>query len=222
MVRDAGAVDELAPAGAELEIPAAEVRRLAGCGPDHRWDRAAEAAIAEARRLLVPRARCRRLAGAELGGLFDGGTPVEAIARRGESWAFLATVGASLEGRVRERLASGEFLEGLLLDAAGSAAVEAICDRIEARLASGLAAARFSPGYCGWNLQAQRSLFALLRPEGMGVRLLPSLLMQPLKSVSGIVVRAAAADLEVPAESCEDCDARGCVRRRAGARGRIG
>lgn len=222
MTPEAGARADLAPAPGEIAIAPGEVRRLSGCGTDPRWDGAVAAAIAEARALLEPRARFLPLAEADLAGMFGEGTPVEAIARRGDRWAFLGTIGAALEGRVRERLAAGMFLEGVLLDAAGSIAVESLCDRVEARVAEGGSAARFSPGYCGWQLQGQRRLFALLRPGEIGVRLLPSLLMEPLKSVSGIVVRAAPEDLRVPTEECESCDARGCVRRHGSIEGRKG
>jgi hypothetical protein len=70
-----------------------------------------------------------------------------------------------------------------------------------------------------WRLENQRGLFALLRPEEIGIRLLPSMLMQPMKSVSGLVVKAGSEDdLIVPAEECAQCEAAGCSRRGASAR----
>jgi hypothetical protein len=46
----------------------------------------------------------------------------------------------------------------------------------------------YSPGYCGWHVTGQRKLFKYLRPEEIGITLNASCLMQPLKSVSGVLV----------------------------------
>ncbi len=47
---------------------------------------------------------------------------------------------------------------------------------------------RFSPGYCGWHISAQKYLFDFLRPEEIGLRLRETFLMEPLKSISGVMV----------------------------------
>jgi hypothetical protein len=46
----------------------------------------------------------------------------------------------------------------------------------------------YSPGYCGWHISGQRALFRHLEPERIGITLNTSFLMQPLKSVSGVLV----------------------------------
>jgi cobalamin-dependent methionine synthase I len=148
-------------------------------------------------------------------GLFEGGTPVEEIATGGECWAFVGTIGDDLEACVKEHFQAGEYLRGVLLDAAGSVAVEAVCDLVERACSGEDSSSRFSPGYCMWQLGSQSRLFDLLRPEEIGIGLLPSMLMRPLKSVSGLVVKADREDLVVPAEVCEQCDATGCARRGA-------
>jgi hypothetical protein len=204
---------EIAPSPGKLSLPHREVRRLASVGPDPRWDEAIEAGIREARSLVSPRARFRPLDAETMSGLFAGPTPVEAIARRGRSWLFVATIGPSLESRVRDRMGRGDLLEGVLLDSCGSVAVEAICELVERECAGGGTSARFSPGYCMWSLDGQRRVFDLLRPEDLGIRLMPSMLMHPLKSVSGVVVQAPSEELLVPDEICDQCDARGCTRR---------
>jgi len=199
-----------------LAIPAGEVGRIAQCGPNPRWQAILEAGIAEARSLLSPKARFRPLPPAAIEGLFrGGGTPVEPIIRRGRAWAFVATIGPLLERRVVERFDAGRYLEGLILDAAGSTAAEALGDLLERECAGRAPSTRFSPGYCGWRLEGQRSLFSFLTPEEIGVRLLPSMLMHPLKSISGVVVQAPAERLRVPEETCSSCEARGCARRGA-------
>lgn len=219
MTPDARPMEELAPPPHALSIAAPEVARLARCGPEPRWEREAEDGIAEARALIAPRARWSTLFVDEMDGLFSGGTPVEEIARRGDCWAFVATIGEPLETRVRERMEGGQYLSGVLLDAAGSMAVEAVCDLVERACAGEESSSRYSPGYCMWRLENQRPLFDLLRPEEIGIRLMPSMLMHPLKSVSGIVVKAPRDQLIVPAESCRQCDATGCPRRSASREG---
>jgi len=196
-----------------LAIPLAEVARLAQCPPGGRWDEALENAIEEARGAAEPRGRWCPVPDQEVAGVFDDQTPVASIARGGQRWAFVATIGDSLEGQVRDHFSAGRYLEGVLLDAAGSTAVESLCDLVEGAAAGGAQTVRFSPGYCRWSMECQRRLFELLAPEELGVRLLPSLLMQPLKSVSGIVVAGDPETLRVPKESCRACDSRGCSRR---------
>jgi hypothetical protein len=63
-----------------------------------------------------------------------------------------------------------------------------------------------------WPLGQQRPLFALMGnvEQAIGVRLTPSLLMQPNKSVSGILFPS-----EQHFESCQLCTREDCPRRRA-------
>jgi hypothetical protein len=46
---------------------------------------------------------------------------------------------------------------------------------------------RFSPGYCDWNVSEQHKLFNLLPESFCGIHLSESSLMNPIKSVSGII-----------------------------------
>ena len=46
---------------------------------------------------------------------------------------------------------------------------------------------RYSPGYCGWELKEQSKLFGLLPENFCGISLSDSMLMKPIKSVSGII-----------------------------------
>ncbi|MCK4414710.1 MAG: hypothetical protein KAY32_14345 [Candidatus Eisenbacteria sp.] len=78
-----------------------------------------------------------------------------------------------------------------------------------------LACLRYSPGYCGWNISGQRALFAALKPERIGITLRPSMLMEPLKSVSGVVV-GGRPEIHRFADRypfCADCRTHGCRER---------
>jgi hypothetical protein len=74
---------------------------------------------------------------------------------------------------------------------------------------------RFSPGYCGWDLTAQRALFESLRPEAIGIFLTGSCLMQPLKSVSGVIVAGKKEIFEFDDDFsfCSDCATHECRDR---------
>ncbi|MCX6843389.1 MAG: hypothetical protein NTX53_14035 [candidate division WOR-3 bacterium] len=58
------------------------------------------------------------------------------------------------------------------------------------RTPAGTVFLRYSPGYCGWDITGQRQLFQALRPEEIGITLRESCLMEPLKSISGVLVAA--------------------------------
>ena len=204
----------VSPDPSRFDVDPEAVKRLARCGPDPKWDSWMEAALSEARRLVTPRARWRRLASDDVTRIFSQPTPVAGIARRGECWAFVATLGSDLERRVRELFEAGRYVEGMFLDATGSSGVERLCDLAERRCGGGGSTARFSPGYCGWILPDQSRLLDLLSPAEIGIELLPSMIMRPLKTTSGIVVRAREEELQIPAGACAQCDALGCTRRR--------
>jgi hypothetical protein len=92
---------------------------------------------------------------------------------------------------------------------AGPGRDRAIGDRV------GNVALAYSPGYCGWHITAQRALFEALRPEEMGIRLNESCLMQPLKSISGVIA-AGRPEIHVFDDAfpfCAACATRPCRER---------
>ncbi len=115
--------------------------------------------------------------------------------REGEAGTkFLAccvcTIGGRLEEAVRELMSAGDPLEGLFLDAAGVALLEALSTKAydtlrklaaERRLQAGC---RFGPGYGELDLSLQRQLFSLVDASSIGVRLNDSCVMIPAKSLS--------------------------------------
>ena len=74
---------------------------------------------------------------------------------------------------------------------------------------------RYSPGYCTWNVEEQHKLFSLF-PEGCcGISLSSSSLMDPIKSISGII--GIGAGVEYQDYTCEICPMRDCQFRRTRA-----
>ena len=102
-----------------------------------------------------------------------------------------ATLGAEAENLIR-RSAGRNMADAVILDATGSAAIEAVCDRFCDELAEQFAPRfltdRFSPGYGDMPLSDQRVIFRLLDvSRRIGVSLSESCLMIPQKSVTAFI-----------------------------------
>lgn len=170
-----------------VQIPTEQVLRLLGMGRGARPPRPSLASALEdemktAHRIITPRSVtlvCHQ--GVPDSDYLADEQPVALAA---------ATIGPALEQRVAELHRSGSSTRALLLDAIGSAAVEAIADRLngdicEAALAAGQAPdTRRSPGYGRWRLTEQRVLFDLLRPGEIELSLNERCMMAPSKSVT--------------------------------------
>lgn len=130
---------------------------------------------------------------------------------------FVVTIGDGLEEGVEKAFQHKEPLDAMFLDTAGSAAVELIADQLTLMIANDvsnrglLSSVRFSPGYCSWKMELQSTMFQLLDTSAIGVRLMPSLLMIPQKSMSGVVFHGK--DLR-PLNPCQDCSHEDCRDRR--------
>jgi hypothetical protein len=146
------------------------------------------------------------------GQAFSGPLATRALA--GATYVALAvcTAGPALDARVNELFAAGDTLRALALDGAGNAAVggvaqllsSVLCDEATARgLRVGM---RASPGQEGWPITEQRVLFGLLPGEPIGVRLSPTCLMEPRKSVSFAV--GMGPEMREDAVPCDFCTKR--------------
>ena len=132
-----------------------------------------------------------------------------------------ATLGAEPD-LLQQRLRLADMGEAMILDAAGSAAVENVCDNLCADLAAEFAPRvltdRFSPGYGDLPLSEQRWFFRLLdMTRRMGVTLTDSGLMLPQKTVTAFV--GVSDRPQRKREGCGSCSlAEGCSFRREGKR----
>ncbi len=155
-------------------------------------------------------------------------TPVAAIAAKAEHRAlFAVTLGQPLSAAVSRCFAEEDFALAYVLDAMASVAADVAAEAAERWYAAALrrrgwstpdgAVLRYSPGYCGWDITGQRRLFARLGPEGAGITLTDSCLMQPLKSVSGVLIAGPRAIHRFPPDFdfCERCEERTCRTRLA-------
>lgn len=104
---------------------------------------------------------------------------------------MVCTLGVTFDTMLRQRQ-KRDMAEAVMLDACGSAYVEAACDELEQRISSACPGLyrtdRFSPGYGDLALDVQKGLLSAAdAARRVGVLLLPSLMMDPSKSVSAIV-----------------------------------
>jgi len=159
----------------------------------------------------------------------EAGTPVGDIFGRADHLAlFVVTLGARTGEEIQHRFQSNDFALACMLDATASVAADKTADLAEGRFrevirmqgwddtAGGVL--RYSPGYCGWHVSGQRRLFDFLQPKRIGVTLRDSFLMEPLKSVSGVIVAGPREIHNFPITYgfCSQCETRTCRQRLRG------
>lgn len=130
---------------------------------------------------------------------------------------FLCTAGKEIGNLSRQYMKSGDLLKGYIYDMFGSEIVEAAADRMQEYLKTSMIAAgmnitnRFSPGYCGWDVAEQHKLFSFFENNFCGITLSESALMDPVKSVSGII--GTGEEVSYAPYQCRVCDDKKCIYR---------
>ncbi len=191
-----------------------------------------DSAFALCAELSDPVGVCRELSQDEFAAVFHGegknepSTPVGDILRRADRLSlFAVTLGPRVCQEIADRFASNDLALGCMLDSVASAAADQLAERIERHYFESLVAAgtvgpearalRYSPGYCGWDISGQGTLFEQLQPERIGISLRESFLMDPLKSVSGVVLVGPARihEFDMTHSFCTQCETQGCRER---------
>jgi hypothetical protein len=123
---------------------------------------------------------------------------------------FACTIGPDMEKWRRALELDRDEVMALLVDAVASSAVEnavgLLHDHIRMKMLERRmnVTNRFSPGYCGWPVTEQQSLFSRFPKGFCGITLTESSLMIPIKSISGIIgVGATVARKDYPCNRCE-------------------
>lgn len=131
---------------------------------------------------------------------------------------FVCTAGHGISELAKGMTTSGDVVMAYMYDVIGSLCTEKAADRMEAFLfeesdIKGFGISnRCSPGYCGWDVSEQGKLFSLL-PQGFcGVTLTASSLMQPIKSVSGII--GYGPDARKTERPCKQCHQTDCIYKK--------
>jgi len=159
-------------------------------------------------------------------GLNEKETPLGTIFRKADNLAlFAVTIGEQVSQKINELFNINEFAKGSMLDAVASVGIDKTGDimekhfldllRKEEKLTPSTGILRYSPGYCGWHISGQKKLFEFLHPEDIGITLLESYLMKPLKSISGIIV-AGNREIHIFKDTfpfCKQCKTHSCRGR---------
>lgn len=104
----------------------------------------------------------------------------------------VVTIGPEIEKAVKENFRQNQYIKAMVLDAAGTVAVKTagkwLNHFIEQKGAQeGIKFSRyFEPGSGDWDIQEQKKVFEILKPERIGVTLNTSCMMFPAKSLSWI------------------------------------
>ena len=134
---------------------------------------------------------------------------------------LIATAGPGVEDEVTRLFADGDDIEGVVLDAGGSAVAMNAAEQIQAQLMWELEQAGYkvgppvTPGTEPWDIEGQTMLFDVLSGDESGVTLLDSLLMTPQKTQSRMIpfgrnLRLVNDPNEAP---CRTCRASRCPMR---------
>ncbi len=133
---------------------------------------------------------------------------------------FVATAGPHVERLASELMEQGDDLAAMIVNSVGAERAEAAEAQILSRLRTLAADCGFaptlpySPGYCGMALSEQQTLFRLFGEFDIGVTLTDSCLMQPLKSVSGLIGLGPAERIQAAGSPCDRCEMYQCAMRR--------
>lgn len=134
--------------------------------------------------------------------------------------AFIATAGPGVERLASELMHEGDHLSAMIVNAVGAERAEAAEAMVIEQLREQGGEDAFtptlpySPGYCGMALTEQRTLFGLFGDHDVGVTLTESCLMQPLKSVSGLIGLGPIERIAAFGSPCDRCELYTCAMRR--------
>ena len=139
--------------------------------------------------------------------------------KKSESVAvFLCTAGEEIGKISRKAMYEGDPLRAYIYDIVGSMIAEAASDLMQCELEKAVSTLsskitnRYSPGYCGWNVVEQHKLFQFIPENFCGIRLTESALMDPVKSVSGII--GIGEKVKFNPYTCKMCDMKDCIYRK--------
>lgn len=132
---------------------------------------------------------------------------------------YVGTLGSALETTCRDLAKHGRLYESLLLDAVGTAMLDAmasLCDDfvdIHSRQLGLFTGCRLGPGLNGIALESQALIFELLGGESAGVHLNEAFIMRPAKSISAFVIYSDSEQRKNPGSKCLQCEMKHCQFR---------
>lgn len=131
---------------------------------------------------------------------------------------FICTAGKGISERSAALIKGEDPVLGYVLDILGSSVVEAACEKMKAdlkkdpNLQDKNITNVYSPGYCNWEVVEQRKIFKIFDRNTCGVRLTTSCLMDPVKSMTGVI--GIGKNVRCREYTCTLCDSENCIYRK--------
>ena len=131
---------------------------------------------------------------------------------------FAVTLGPDFDEWSRNFFSVGDPFAGYVADIIGSIRAENAAEWLSNKILEQVATQdlnctnRYSPGYCGWDVYEQHKLFSLFPDQFLDIRLTPSALMTPIKSVSGVI--GTGKNVINEPYTCAFCTQENCFMRR--------
>lgn len=128
---------------------------------------------------------------------------------------FVCTAGEELSNWSKELFKKEDAVKAYIADITASLVVEKGMDKVQNILENLVLDTqhkitnRYSPGYCGWSVAEQHLLFSLLPDNYCGISLNEAALMNPIKSVSGII--GIGSKVKKAAYQCNKCEKTDCL-----------
>lgn len=184
------------------EIDAAETARYAGLKNSTEFPaKLIQEACREAKILALPQAvwevydyrPARGMIASPVPLALTGRSIVSHLAQCQKIAILAVTIGKQLETQVAHLFSAGTYTAGLLLDAAGTTAVEAAANKVNQLIAVQAAkdgfstVFRFSPGYGDWDIAIQPTILELAGGSAIRMETAPSCMLIPRKSITAVI-----------------------------------
>jgi len=128
---------------------------------------------------------------------------------------FVCTAGKGISEWSNKLMKNDDLIKGYIVDTIGSIIVETAMNKIQDDIETEMNQCslkitnRYSPGYCGWNVNEQHKLFTFFPANFCGIKLTESALMYPVKSISGII--GVGKNVQKDKYTCHECDLIKCT-----------
>lgn len=130
---------------------------------------------------------------------------------------ILATAGNEVETIIKKYNEDYDFIKSYWCDKLSNMILDKLMLKLieEIRISSlndgMLITSNWGPGYCGWSIEEQFPLLSLSDAEELGITLSSSMLMNPVKSISGVI--GIGKNVVFRKSGCGDCNLHKCAYR---------
>lgn len=130
---------------------------------------------------------------------------------------LLATIGEGVSTLIGQYNKEYDFLKAYWCDKLANWTLDQVIEQMKSEITHNVekegwkTTSNWGPGYCGWNITEQASLLELLPTEELQVSLSASMLMQPIKSLSGVI--GIGPNVTYKKSGCADCTLSHCAYR---------